>query len=207
MRTRKELVLFAGFMGALVIILIIAVVSLQSIIPAIIYVNSQEMSMANKTGNNFLVYHNPGFGIKIQYPEGWVVKEQQNGVEFLSPPIRFLPTQNDSYALPVTLIPESVSVAARNLPAQNASLQDLANSLINFKQTQNPGFRNVKPTQTTLAGQPAIKIPQFGEEGQVKFTQILSMQGNKLYLLGYSYYSDHLPQTIQKMIDSFQIFK
>jgi hypothetical protein len=199
-----ELVLFAGFMG--VVIIIILAVSLQSIL-TIMYVNTQAMTMANKTSNNFLSYYNPGFGIKIQYPPEWIVKDQKNGVLFLSPPIRFLPMQNYSYALPVTLMPETVGVGIRNVPFQNASVQDLANNLINFRQTQNPELRYAAPTQTTLAGEPAYKIPHPGEVGQMKLTEILSMKGNKVYLLNYGYYSDRLPQTIQKMIDSFQITK
>jgi hypothetical protein len=109
--------------------------------------------------------------------------------------------------LPVTFIPEFVSVATRNLQAQNVSLQKLANSLVNFKRTQDPEYRYVAPTQTTLFGEPAFKIPQIGIEGQVKFTEILSVKEDKLYLLSYSYYSDHLPQSIQKMIASFKITK
>lgn len=202
MRTRTGLVSFAGFMG----VVIIMVFSLQSII-TIKYVNIQAMTVADNTSNNFLSYYNPGFGIKIQYPSEWIVKDQQNGVLFLSPPIRFLPMQNYSYALPVTLMPEIVGVGIRNVPFQNASLQDLANNLINFRQTQNPEQRYATPTQTTLAGLPAYKIPHPGEVGQMKSTEILSMKGNKVFLLNYGYYSDRLPQTIQKMIDSFQITK
>jgi len=104
-------------------------------------------------------------------------------------------------------MPEFVSLATRNLPAQNMSLLELANSLVNFERTQNPEYRYVAPTQTTLASEPAFKIPQVGIEGQVKFIEGLSMKGDKLYLLGYGYSSDHLPQAIRKMIASFKIIK
>jgi len=65
-----ELVLLTGVIGMVIII-----VSLQFIPPGM-YVK-EVMTMANKTSNNFLSYYNPGFGIIIQYPSDWIIKDQQ----------------------------------------------------------------------------------------------------------------------------------
>lgn len=203
--------LFAGSVSTIlimiIIILIILVVFWLHQNMNIVH-NIKAMTVSNVgTSNNLLTYYNSGLGIQIQYPSDWTVRDQPNGVEFLSPPIKFVPMQNYSYGLPVTVIPEIVGVAVRNLPVQNISLQQLTSSLINFRQAQNPELAYAAPTRTTLAGEPAFMIPQHVEAGQMKSTEILSKKGNKAYLINYGYYSDGLPQNLQKMIDSLQIIR
>jgi hypothetical protein len=90
------------------------------------------------------------------------------------------------------------------MTAQNASLQGLANRLVELKQMQNPESQYHEPSKTTIDGEPAFKIQQIGEQGEAKFTEVLCVKENKLYIVGYNYYSDQTPQTIQKMINSLR---
>jgi PsbP-like protein len=156
---------------------------------------------------NYLTYENNTLGIRIQYPADWQVKAHQSGVEFLSPPVRFVPMQNYTNALPITLIPATVGAALRIEPVQNVSLLELVHNFISYLQTQDPIHKHFAIIATNLSGIPASIIQQEQGEGQMKVTRVLAAQGNKIYLLNYGYYSDYLPQTIQKMVNSFQIIK
>jgi hypothetical protein len=109
-------------------------------------------SLSNST--NYLTYENVTLGIRIQYPADWHVEALQNGVQFLSPPVKFLPLHNSTNISPITLIPATIAVS-RIEPVQNVSLLELAHNFINYLRTRDPIHKHfASPLQMYLVFQP-----------------------------------------------------
>ena len=176
------------------------------------------------TGNNFLIYQNPTYGINMQYPSDWIVS--QNGLENFNDVVGFYsPLEDVSDVFPEHMI---VSVY---LYSKNISLGEYNTLLGQALLGQGPesfGLRIIESNLTSLAGNPAHKMvlstlignesssspppptisSNNSSEAGLKIMQIWTVKGNKVYTITFSApqakYDNYLP-TIQKMIDSFEI--
>jgi hypothetical protein len=161
------------------------------------------------TTGGFLLYENPTYGMKIQYPDDWEKKEP-TPYEVL---FRFPTLENTSDTSSKYLL----VVANTFDPQENMTLDTLTHDQIDFLKesfsdlTLNESESNV----TTLAGNPAYKVTFDHRNGaqqgdpDYKLIQIWTIKGDRAYFITYRTElegsSDNYLQTIQKMIDSFEI--
>jgi hypothetical protein len=164
---------------------------------------SQDNGTTITTSSPFLIYKNPTYRIRIQYPSDWEQLEfnQRNIVIiFRSPPENSSDTKL-----------ENLLIQVGNLPSQNIPLNEIASANINALNQSLIDFELIELNTTTLSGNnPAHKVVYTNREGEDerKTMQVLSIKEDKVYLITYtaeaSRYDRYLP-TIQKMIDSFRI--
>ena len=165
-----------------------------------------QQSPSSSLSSSSLLYENPIYGIKIQYPSNWMASSNQlptynSIIGFYSP------LENLTDVLPVEL---ALSI---NTYTTKISLDEYTK--ITSTALEQQGMEITESTSTTLAGNPAHKITfspgdQIAQNSpvEVKFMQIFTAIGNKVYLLSYnaeaSKFSTHL-DTVQKMLDSLKI--
>jgi hypothetical protein len=167
---------------------------------------SQDNTTTTTTSSSFLIYENPTYRIRIQYPSDWEkleFSERNVVVIFRSPPENSSDTKL-----------ENLLIQVGNLPFENIPLDVIASASINALKQSLIDCELVELNATTLSGNngnnPAHKVVYTNREGEEKHKtmQVLSIKEDKSYLLTYSAeasrYDRYLP-TIQKMIDSFQI--
>ncbi len=166
-----------------------------------------ESAPGPQSSNDFLVYENPAYGIKIKYPANWHKEEEQGQytrtVTFLSPP----ESASDKF-------PESVTVVVTNLPAPT-STDEFTKGFIEWAKVNIKDFKIVESTITAVASIPAQKIVFTGRGGgyygdvDLKAIGIFMVKGKKGYQIAYTAenatYSAYL-STVQEMIDSFEIY-
>ncbi|MGB8032749.1 MAG: PsbP-related protein [Nitrososphaeraceae archaeon] len=164
--------------------------------------------ISTKPTGNFLTYENPAIGIKVQYPSDWLKNATSQGVIFV------LPNRNN------TSNPEQflAKLDAYNVPSfpSNIPLKTMADGVINGYKRTLPNFQLESYTNTTLAGNPAIKIIYtfMNSKGDnVKAADIGTIKNNRLYVIQYyiptkypTKYQNYLPM-LQKIVDSFTITK
>lgn len=100
--------------------------------------------------NNFIIYNNPNFGIKIQYPADWTKEEKDfnfaKNVFFLAPgsPIKYA---------------EKLSIGILDAEA-GKSLTDIVNGLIDFNKHDNStlNYQVIESTPIVVNNIPAYKI-------------------------------------------------
>ena len=185
----------------------------------------QQNLVANitSTTSNFLTYENPTFGIKLQYPVDWEKVEPSPNEILLSSP-----TENTSNRLSNYLL-----IVANTLDIQNITLDEFTSIQIEFLRESFPDLDLIESNATTLAGNPAHKVifehregarvgggGEEGEEGggeeegqddsNFKLIQIWTIKGDNVYYITYrqdlgKYSNDYYLQTIEKMIDTFEI--
>ncbi|MFL6322901.1 MAG: PsbP-related protein [Nitrososphaeraceae archaeon] len=157
---------------------------------------------------NFLIYENPAYGFKIQYPSDWEKIEFTGGVEeghrkiiinFVSP----LESASDNFR--EYFIIERGSIE----PQATLSLQHGFNSYVTSLKSL-PDFKLIESNIFSLGDRPAEKLIYSysnPEVGVTKTTDILVIKDEKVYLLSFNSdadkYNNYLP-TIQKMVGSFQ---
>jgi hypothetical protein len=171
--------------------------------------NSSVNTTAATTGG-FLTYENPTYGIKIQYPTDWEKKEP-TPYEVV---FRFPPQENTSGTSSKYLL-----IIVNTLdPQENMTLDQLTHDQIDFlkESFSDLTLNESESNATNLAGNPAYKVTfdhrnelQQGSSPDYKLIQIWTIKGDKVYYITYraelGRYSDDYLQTIQKMIDSFEI--
>jgi hypothetical protein len=171
--------------------------------------NSSVNTTAATTGG-FLTYENPTYGIKIQYPTDWEKKEP-TPYEVV---FRFPPQENTSGTSSKYLL-----IIVNTLdPQENMTLDQLTHDQIDFlkESFSDLTLNESESNATNLAGNPAYKVTfdhrnelQQGSSPDYKLLQIWTIKGDKVYYITYraelGRYSDDYLQTIQKMIDSFEI--
>src|SRR5215212_3991745 len=158
------------------------------------------------SSSSFLLYENPTYGIKIQYPSNWMASTNQlptyNSIIGFYSPLESL-----SDVLPVEF---SLSITPYT---NNISLDEYTK--ITSTALEQQGMEITESETTTLAGNPAHKITfspgdQIAQNSPIefKFMQIFTTIGNKVYSLSYnaeaSKFSTHL-DTIQQMLNSLKI--
>jgi len=150
---------------------------------------------------NFLIYQDYNYGIKIQYPETWKIQEtpnliNKNLVTFLSP----TETQEDNFRELLTISVENFS----------GTLQESQDLFINAVKTTLSDATIVSISETSLAKTRANQLIFMGKDGNknLKNLQIWTLKGNQAYIITYSAaiddYDRFLP-TAEKMIESFEI--
>jgi PsbP-like protein len=160
--------------------------------------------ITTKTTNNFLTYENPTIGINIQYPADWIKNATSQGVTFI------LAAKNNSN-------PDQfwAKLDAFNVPGfpLNMPLKAMADGVLNGYKRSLPNFQLESYTNTTLGGNPAVKIVYMftnSKEGNLKATDIGTIKNNRLYVIQYyvesAKYQNYLP-ILQKIVDSFTIKK
>ncbi|MBD2680591.1 MULTISPECIES: serine/threonine-protein kinase [Nostoc] len=150
---------------------------------------------------NFLMYQDSSYGIKIQYPETWKIQETPNLitkelVTFLSPQ----QTEKDNFRELLTISVENFS----------GTLQESQDLFIKGVKTTLSDATIVNISETSLAKKRANQLIFIGKDGKknLKNLQVWTLKGNQAYIITYSAaiddYDRFLP-TAEKMIESFEI--
>src|ERR1051325_3653743 len=168
--------------------------------------NSNATSAAS-TNSTFLTYQNSTVGIKIQYPSNWTKQTTDRGVSFAVVLGRDT-TNHENFLAKLN------ASALRGFPT-NMTIKAMADRVVNSYRHFLPGFQIQSYTNATLAGNNAIKIVYtFTDPKNNRFTatDTATIKNDKLYVIQYYYYTKSpkqqaYPQTLQKMVDSFQVVK
>jgi serine/threonine-protein kinase len=213
-----------------VVLFVLSIFFSLSITNTLFYISQlamAQMQSHREPKSSFLVYENPTYRTRIQYPTDWKkVQPQSCKGESDKDIVEFkLPSQT---RLPRDLA--AVCILIHNLPTHNivdqftiffdksSSQKILLNGFIlshftSILTKKLPNFDFIKSESdatNTVAGNPARKIVYEYREGQddIKVMELLTVEGDKGYIIRYTTeaarYSDYLP-IIQKMIDSFQV--
>src|SRR5215208_3275106 len=170
---------------------------------------NSSVNTTTATTRGFLTYEKPTYGMKIQYPTDWEKKEPTPyQVVFRLPPQENTSGISSEYLL---IMVDTLD------PQENMTLDQLTREQIDsLKESFSDLTLNESESlATNLAGNPAYKVTfDHGSEEQqgnpdYKLIQIWTIKGDKVYYITYraklGRYSDNYLQTIQKMIDSFEI--
>ena len=167
---------------------------------------STTTTTTNKTATNagFLTYENTTLGMKIQYPSNWTKQASGRGVTFL------VPLGKDNFLAKLN------ASALVGFPT-NMTIKAMADRVIGSYRHFLPGFQMQSYTgNVSLAGNNnAVKLVYtYTDSKNNKFsaTDIATTKNNKLYVIQDYYYTKSpkqqaYSQTLQKMVDSFQIIK
>ena len=168
-------------------------IMITSLLLSISSTDQQVTTTLAQTSEKMIIYDNPGFGIRIQYPSDW----GRLDLSFLqdSADIDFYPLNDTSLA-------KNLKVQVKNLPFHNMTLEEYTNSQINLLEEN-----LLESSAATLAGIPGYKIVFTNIEG-LKTMQVWTIKDDKAYIITYvaqeEDYEKEL-QIAQKMIDSFEI--
>jgi serine/threonine-protein kinase len=159
------------------------------------FTNQQLTTTLAQTYNKMIVYDNPTFGIRIQYPSDW----GRLDLSFLQDSANI-----DFYPLDDTSLAKNLKIQVNNLPFHNMTLEEYTSTQIN------PAEENLlNQSITTLAGIPGYEIV-FTNIAGLKTMQVWTIKDDKAYIITYvakeADYQKDL-QVAQKMIDSFEITK
>ena len=170
-------------------------IMITSLLLSISSTDQQVTTTLAQTSEKMIIYDNPAFGIRIQYPSDW----GRLDLSFLqdSADIDFYPLNDTSLA-------KNLKVQVKNLPFHNMTLEEYTNSQINLLEEN-----LLESSAATLAGIPGYKIVFTNIEG-LKTMQVWTIKDDKAYIITYvaqeEDYEKEL-QIAQKMIDSFEITK
>lgn len=174
-----------------------------------IFVPSSAQAPAQNTTES--VYENSTYGIKMQHPSEWDVREFNNSA---AAPTKLVA----AFVSPIGLqsvsdrVPESVVVGVENLSSRNMGLGPYTTIQLSLLSESTQGFNLIESLPTTIANNPAHQIVYTETLGPLKLKkmQIWTVMNGMAYIIIYSAeessYSDQLP-TVQKMLDSFNIIK
>ena len=159
------------------------------------------------TTSGFLNYQNATLGMKMLYPSNWTKQTTPRGVAF-DVVLGRSTTNHENFLAKLN------ASALRGFPT-NMTIKAMADRVVNSYRHFLPNFQTQSYSNATLAGNNAIKIVYtYTDPKNNKFaaTDIATIKNDKLYVIQYYYYAK-LPkqqayfQTLQKMVDSFQIIK
>ena len=168
--------------------------------------NSNGTSAAS-TNTAFLTYQNSTLGMKIQYPSNWTKQTTPRGASFAV--VLGRNTTNDE-----NFLAKLNASALRGFPT-NMTIKAMADRVVNSYRHFLPGFEIQSYNNASLAGNNAIKIVYTytdPKNNSFSATDIATIKNDKLYVIQYYYYTKSpkeqaYPQTLQKMVDSFQVVK
>ena len=157
------------------------------------FTNQQLTTTIAQTNNKMVIYDNPIFGIRLQYPSDW----GRLDLSFLKDSADI-----DFYPLADTSLAKSLKIQVNNLPFDNMTLEEYTSTQIN------PAEENLlESNTTTLAGIPGYMIV-FTNIAGLKTMQVWTIKDDKAYIITYvakeADYQKDL-QIAQKIIDSFEI--
>ncbi|MFN9400093.1 MAG: protein kinase domain-containing protein [Dolichospermum sp.] len=151
--------------------------------------------------DDFNVYENSQYGIKIKYPKTWERQDLENPitaevVTFISPK----QSDTDNFQEKVTLSVDKFSGRLDDL--QKSSIQEINNTV--------SGAKILDKSVTTLANKEASQLVFTGKNGQdiLKNMQVVTLKGDKAYTITYTAKIDDYDQfveTADKMINSLEI--
>ena len=171
----------------------------------------QKSSAANNNNNNFVIYENPTYRIKIRYPVDWQKSEHFSAnrfwVNFMSP---F--NNNNTNAFPATV---SVSVEGVN-HSMSTNTSEFVKGILSSAQSLSDFHIIESDPKANITGNSGYKIVYSflsqdpAVQAHFQSMNIWNVKDKKVYSISYtelkSLYARHL-QTVQKMIDSFEITK
>ncbi len=147
-------------------------------------------AITNKSsGNNFLRYLNPSFGINVQYPSNWAIVKRNSTdnsalvLVFVSRPSNLL---NENEERILGNIP-MVAVIATKYATLNPPTADeeFTKEVTNLKNNINVYPNNIKSSRTTLLGYPAYAIEYTTVPSNIKTTELYILKDGKTYILLY----------------------
>ncbi|MFN9557577.1 MAG: protein kinase domain-containing protein [Dolichospermum sp.] len=151
--------------------------------------------------DDFNVYENSQYGIKIKYPKTWERQDLENPitaevVTFISPK----QSDTDNFQEKVTISVDKFSGRLDDL--QKSSIQEINNTV--------SGAKILDKSVTTLANKEASQLVFTGKNGQdiLKNMQVVTLIGDKAYTITYTAKIDDYDQfveTADKMINSLEI--
>ena len=172
---------------------------------------SDSTTATNATPANFLTYENSTWGVKIQYPSNWVEQTSGQGVTFAVLPNGT--NGNNENNLQQFLVKLNLTSIA-GVPT-NAPLNALADRIVDSYRHFLHNFQIQSYSNTTLAGNNGIKIVYSytdPKNNMFNASDIATIANDKLYVIQYYYYAkspkyQSYLETLQKMVNSFQIVK
>ena len=151
--------------------------------------------------DDFNIYENSHYGIKVKYPKTWGRQDLENPitaeiVTFISPK----QSNTDNFQEKVTISVDKFSGTLDDL--QKSSIQEIKNTL--------SGAKIVDKSVTTLANQEASQLVFTGKNGQdiLKNMQVVTLRGDQAYTITYTAKIDDYNQfveTAETMTKSLQI--
>ncbi|OBQ10015.1 serine/threonine-protein kinase [Anabaena sp. AL09] len=151
--------------------------------------------------DDFNVYENSQYGIKVRYPKTWERQDLENPitaevVTFISPK----QSDKDNFQEKVTISVDKFS--GRLDDWQKSSIQEINNTV--------SGAKIVDKSVTNLANKEASKLVFTGKNGKdiLKNMQVVTLKGDQAYTITYTAKIDNYDQfleTADKMINSLEI--
>jgi PsbP-like protein len=183
------------------LILLLIVVSVHSLLAQHLQLFAQGASTQNNvTTESFVPYVNPKYQFAMQYPQNWIVKEEQNNTWFTSP------------------VDQSGKFRIGSNRATNHSLSDLVAIYLQELDDSFKDFKIIQSNFTSLGGVPAnLTSYSFALEDRKLFTTetykfigmlISTIKSDNLYTVTYfsspENFNIYLP-TVKKMISTINI--
>jgi len=187
---------------------------------------------SSRSSASMLVYDNPTYGVKIEYPVGWNKTELSNSGSIRSASITTNSSNNNNnnytklasfhspYENDSDRYSEALYITIDNLPSRNIQLEEYAKAKINSLQQTFANFRLVGSYPTTFTGNirgnelvftASVPFPQnqlTQDNASLKIMEVYAIDGDKAYNLAYfaepSRYDTYLPQ-ITQMVKSFEM--
>jgi hypothetical protein len=179
-----------------------------AILPNMALGQNNSTNTRDTTGSNpgFLIYENSTLGIKMQYPSNWTKQMSGRGVTFSVLFSNRNTTNSEQFLAKLN------ASALTGFPT-NLSIKDMADRVVNSYRHFLHDFQIQSFTNTSLAGNNAIKIVYAytdSKNNMFNASDIATIKNDKLYVIQYYYYakspkSESYFQTLHRMIDAFQI--
>ncbi len=150
--------------------------------------------------NQFSVYKNPQYKIKIKYPKTWKVIENKDGAVaiFVSPKETSLDVYN-----------ENLSIVVQNLPQSSMPLRQYTKEAINQITKTIRNLEVVGDEEAVLAENPAHRFEYIIKMNfNLKIIHLWTIKNKKAYQLTFGCDVDHCKDylgTARTMFDSFQL--
>jgi eukaryotic-like serine/threonine-protein kinase len=172
----------------------------------VLYVPPQVRAQSNNA-NNFRLYQNSNFGIKIQRPSDWTVAENKNySVDNIEVVNFYSPVSED-----VTVSVDTVN--STTLTTTATALKQYVNDSILSDLKTSPNFKLLESNaNSTLGGNPAYSITYSDkdQDGPYKGMDIVTIKNGKAYDISYTADPDRYDRvlpTVQTMTNSFDLLK
>ena len=132
-----------------------------------------------KEATTLATYHNDAFGLSLQYPQSWEMREHMLGtvVSFISP----LEGSGDH-------IRENVNLVTQELPENAVTLESYSDGTLRALKTFNPSMFLIASEGTVVGGLSAhsITYEQDTGLGRIQFRQVWFLRGNEAFLFTFT---------------------
>ena len=199
-----RLMTFAVSIGVITAALLTGILAISAALPNV------AIAQTNTTASNagLLTYENPTLGIKMQYPSNWTKHTTGRGVSFTILLSHSNTTNSEEFLAKLN------ASALRGFPT-NLPLKAMADRVVDSYRHFLNNFEVQSYSNTTLAGNSALKIVyRYTDTKNNTFSasDVATIANDKLYVIQYYYYAkspkyQSYLETLQKMVNSFQIIK